>query len=199
MDANATVVDIIVDAVTKTTGLIAASASLILVVVAGPREFKKWRRQKLAERKAEVAAAALVAAIDLLDRMVVVSTPVGLKDDPVQEKDQSYYAFMRKLYGKRLEFIKPQSDALEKQRMLAHVYLTDEQNKVLGEISAHVNQFYGDILTWTGLAEAGDAYREQWIEAFNRAIGEEPERVRSDLKSRVTEALRGSAHFKEVE
>lgn len=197
MDPHPTIVEVLVDALTKTTGLVAAVAGL-LVVLSGRRELRRWRDQKLTEKKAEAAAAALVAAVDLLDIMDLATTPVGLKGDPEKEKDQPYSDFMRTWFQERAErFIRPKLDALERTRSLAHVYLSADQNQALDEVVGHVNGVFGEVMAWTTFLDGGPGYHPQAQESFRKVFGEDTKAKRKALRDRVSESLRMAAQFKE--
>lgn len=185
------------DVAIKVAQLAAAVSAVVLVFITGPRELRKWRRQRLEERRAEVAGQALVASLDLLQAMDNVSTPVGLKGDATQTEGQSYTEYMRVWFGKRMERLQPQIDALTRIRMQAHVYLSNAQSQALDNVSSHVNEVIGEFMTWVIFNESGPGREPEKAQAsFLRVFGDEFKKTREELKARATEALRDSAQFK---
>lgn len=187
--------EIAIDAVTKTTALVAAAAGLLVVVVAGPRELKKWRGQRLAEKKADVAAEAIVATLDLLDAMDNATSPFQLKGDPEREDGQRHSDFMRGWFDKRIENLKPQFDELVRVRRRAHVYLTDDQNKALEEASDHIKAVVGSFNAWTTYADGGPAYHDHAYKEWMAVFGSDQRKTRAALRERTKAALRDAAHF----
>lgn len=185
----------ILDGLTRVTAFLAAASGFILVIYAGPRELKKWRRQKLDERKAEVASSALVASLDLLQALDAASMPLSLQGDPEREAGQPYPEYMRKWFGQRMEPVQQQLDALAKIRMQAHVYLSNEENSALDDVAKHVNFVMGEFMTWATFIE-NEELRKEAVDAFSNVFGSAPNKKREELRTRVTETLRPSAQFK---
>ena len=184
------------DLASKAAGILAALSAAFAIFFAVPRELKKWREQKLAERKAEVAATALVSAMEILDAMEIATSPVALKGDVELAEDHPYATRMREVYLERLDrLVGPKLDALNRVRPLVRVFLNEEQNEVVGAVAARVNEAYGDVLAWTTHLTGGPASTVHSSEAYTRLMGEGAKTRRNELRARVPTALGTAARF----
>lgn len=150
-------------------------------------------KAKAAEKRATVAADALLASLELLDGMEAAASVARIIGDPDEEPDEDARERARRKVAARWEWLRQYDDQFDRAYKLAQVYLPDAVHDALERVrklkwSTHVDRL-------THAETIAMEHRRDAEKFFEGGYGKVPEKQISDLRDELKGLLRPLAQL----
>lgn len=158
----------------------AACIAVGLAAFQGPKELKRWREQRRAERRMEAAGSVMAAALEAIEALrVATSYPQALSG--TDDHNQIEATFRR-----RWEHAQPALDRLEESMHLALTYLPGRPVELLRDLQRLHHSIWGSQLTECSARLMRSPDIGEW---FFRSFGEKPQSELQELEKGILEEL----------
>lgn len=158
--------------------------AFLAALFAIPYELRKWRRQKLLERRSEIAGKLAVATIKFAEALRFIANPLSYGDPTKTTNaiDAGFESFNRKVAHVQEE-LKAFTDCWSE----AEVYLPEKVNNATKKLWEQWNDLRSNCITWYEAAKQNA--REEQIEYHKKVYGKETRAAVNECEKTLKELL----------